>query len=174
MICVPRPSSVFIALQIIASLSNVVTAMRLEGLERRAPQTNAICSAEYAWADNSKKRSPCMMAAEVLAPCNGGSECGPSAVHSFPILTIFPFLQVGRYRLWLLQISHTRIQGWMGPSPTLAHGEFTAIVSENSDLPSLPSSWLAYNLISACSDCQGNPQSVKMYVPYQHLCIPSS
>lgn len=30
--------------------------------------------------------------------------------------------------------------------------------------PDLISSWLAYNLLSACSDCQGVPQAVQKYV----------
>lgn len=70
-----KASSVVVALQIIASLSVNVNAMHLESLERRAAQTNAICSTDFAWADTSKKKSPCQVAAETMAPCNGGSEC---------------------------------------------------------------------------------------------------
>jgi len=39
-----------------------------------AAQTGAVCSGDYAWADNSKKVSPCQLAANVNGACNGGSK----------------------------------------------------------------------------------------------------
>ena len=63
-------------LRVLAALSAAASgmAMKIEQLERRAAQTTAVCSVDYAWADTVQgNKSPCFVAAELLAPCNGGS-----------------------------------------------------------------------------------------------------
>ena len=63
-------------LRVLTALSAVASgmALKLEHLERRAAQTTAVCSVDYAWADTVQgNKSPCFVAAELLAPCNGGS-----------------------------------------------------------------------------------------------------
>lgn len=138
MIGFKRPSNVVVALHLIASLSDTVTAMRLESLERRAAQTNAVCSTEYAWADNGKHNSPCLVAAQALAPCNGGS--------------------------WTVPALTAPNQAYTNPGVTPP--------TNSTPSPANPCScsWTVYNLLSACSDCQGLPQAVRVWADYSHLC----
>ena len=59
---------------VVLSVATTGMALRLEPHQRRAAQTNAVCGAEYAWANTLEGgKSPCLVAAELLAPCNGGS-----------------------------------------------------------------------------------------------------
>jgi hypothetical protein len=63
-------------LRVLTALSAAVSgmAMKMEQLERRAAQTTAVCSVDYAWADTTQgNKSPCFVAAELLSLCNGGS-----------------------------------------------------------------------------------------------------
>ncbi|KAF8642852.1 hypothetical protein AX16_009360 [Volvariella volvacea WC 439] len=42
-------------------------------LQKRSPQTSAICLSEYAWLDNGRQQTPCLVAAYALAACAGGT-----------------------------------------------------------------------------------------------------
>lgn len=41
----------------------------------RGPQSNATCSNDFQWAENSKGLFPCVVAAYVDAACGSGGEC---------------------------------------------------------------------------------------------------
>lgn len=42
-------------------------------LTTRSAQTTAVCDPSFSWADNSQNASPCLLAADVLGACAGGS-----------------------------------------------------------------------------------------------------
>ncbi|EDR00709.1 uncharacterized protein LACBIDRAFT_313149 [Laccaria bicolor S238N-H82] len=99
-------------------------------LERRGPQTAAVCSTDFTWADNSKGVSPCLLAAVVLGACQGGNWNVPALVNPTDMYT--------------------------NPNSSTANV--------------CTCSWLAYNLLGACADCQGFPQAVQNEAPYFQSC----
>lgn len=67
-------------------------------LHVRSAQTAAVCTGDYAWADNSKNDSPCLLAAKVNGACHGGSKYLHVTLTSPSILTIVAFVQTGMFR----------------------------------------------------------------------------
>ena len=61
---------------LLAYLAGAAPASALTGpsLERRGPQTAAVCGPAFTWADNSNDISPCYLVAVVLGACQGGSK----------------------------------------------------------------------------------------------------
>lgn len=111
-----------------AGISPVV-ALTGRTLERRGPQTSAVCSVDFLWADNSEGVSPCLLAAVVIGACQGGSWYIPA-----------------------LNSTNT----YTNPNSTTANV--------------CTCSWLAYNLLAACADCQGFMQAVPNVAPYFQSC----
>ncbi|KAJ2933233.1 hypothetical protein H1R20_g3830, partial [Candolleomyces eurysporus] len=106
-------------------------SMSLASHQRRAAQTNAVCAAEYAWADTLEgAKSPCQVAAELLAPCNGGN--------------------------WVVPALNDPAQAYTNPNATTANP--------------CSCSWAVYNLLSACSDCQGMKQAIRIWSDYKTGC----
>lgn len=50
-----------------------VFGITLVPLHVRSAQTSAVCTASYAWMQNSQQDSPCLLAAEVIGACHGGN-----------------------------------------------------------------------------------------------------
>jgi len=99
--------------------------------QSRTIQTQAVCSSDYSWADNSLKQSPCLVAAYVNAPCNQGNWFIPALNYT----------------------SH-----YAPPS------------SSDGTLSPCTCSWASYNLISACTDCQGFSNVTTSWLAYTYNC----
>ena len=130
------------------------SALAVQSLDLRSEQTQAQCSADFDWAENSLKLTPCLLAAYVWGSCFTGSKHpGIGVVQLF----IPSRSQIGMCRnLHKVTRTPTRIQR----QRIFAAGEIFS--------PSLPpslicvsSSWAAYNLLSACTACQGFDSAVE-------------
>ncbi|KAJ2911926.1 hypothetical protein MD484_g8485, partial [Candolleomyces efflorescens] len=123
-------------------------SMKLESHQRRAAQTNAVCVAEYAWANTLESgKSPCLVASELLAPCNGGN--------------------------WIVPAFTDPAQVYANPNSTTAtpcSWYVNWIMLSQNCVLNINSSWAVYNLLSACSDCQGSRQAVRMWLDYKANC----
>lgn len=100
-------------------------------LNLRAYTSSAVCLSDYAWTDNSKNVSPCVLAANVLGTCAG-------TTWNVPPLT----------------------GGVSYSVPTVA----------NNTANLCSCSWAAYNLLSACTICQGLEASVQNWPQYKSGC----
>ncbi|EAU93622.2 hypothetical protein CC1G_02852 [Coprinopsis cinerea okayama7 len=108
-------------------------ALAYDTILTREATTNATCLPEFIWANNARGKSPCRMAAEVIAPCHGGR--------------------------------------WFIPSLPPGGERFYRYDQPKGDEANTCScSWAAYNLISACTACQGSPQSVRLWSDYKLFC----
>ncbi|KAJ7447910.1 hypothetical protein B0H11DRAFT_351159 [Mycena galericulata] len=99
-------------------------------LEGRADQSQAVCSPDFDWADNSQNLSPCTITASVWGSCFTG--------------------------------------GWNVPALQSAQQQYTNPNSTTANLCTC--SWAAYNLISACTACQGFDSAVQNWAAYTQSC----
>ncbi|KAG2024031.1 hypothetical protein CC2G_001629 [Coprinopsis cinerea AmutBmut pab1-1] len=109
-------------------------ALAYDTILTREDTTNATCLPEFIWANSARGKSPCRMAAEVIAPCHGGR--------------------------------------WFIPSLPPSGGErfYRYDQPKGDEANTCSCSWAAYNLISACTACQGSPQSVRLWSDYKLFC----
>ncbi|KIM39043.1 hypothetical protein M413DRAFT_29611 [Hebeloma cylindrosporum] len=100
-------------------------------LYSRAAQSLAVCSTQYAWLDNSKRFSPCQVAASVDALCNSGN--------------------------WILPALNASVKYNPPNTPSGTASLCTC-------------SWASYNLLSACTACQGFPEQIPQWSFYSFGC----
>ncbi|KAL5512173.1 hypothetical protein ACEPAG_3458 [Sanghuangporus baumii] len=62
-----RPSVLYMLAIMLLNARTVYT--RSIQFDRRGATTDAVCTSEFAWMNNSKSQSPCLVAAYLLAPC---------------------------------------------------------------------------------------------------------
>ncbi|KAJ7106441.1 hypothetical protein C8R43DRAFT_210555 [Mycena crocata] len=98
-------------------------------LYQRAAQSQAICSPDFNWADNSQNLSPCSVSAAIFGSCGTGN------------WNMVPLQPGNKYD---------------NPNATSAN--------------SCACSWTAYNLISACTACQGLDASIANWAAWDMSC----
>ncbi|KAF9466912.1 hypothetical protein BDZ94DRAFT_1250076 [Collybia nuda] len=114
-----------------------VLALAIDGnalkitLEGRGIQTQAKCSNDFTWADNSKGEIPCLVAARIIGNCNTGN--------------------------------------WNIPAVNSTSHYTPPDSAEKSSNP-CTCSWATYNLLSACTACQGFDSSVFTWAGYMEKC----
>ncbi|KAJ6509082.1 hypothetical protein DFH09DRAFT_274725 [Mycena vulgaris] len=105
------------------------SALAAQSLEERAAQSQAICTADFTWADNSHDLSPCSVASEVWGSCFSS--------------------------VWNV--------------PPLPQGQSYA--KPDTDTTNLCTcSWAAYNLLGACTACQGFEPALPTWAAYEQNC----
>ncbi|KAJ6613952.1 hypothetical protein B0H10DRAFT_2221802 [Mycena sp. CBHHK59/15] len=109
----------------------VIPAIAAGSLDRRVAQTEAQCSSDFNWAQNSIGLSPCLLTAFVWGTCFSGSW----NVQQLPAGTKYD-----------------------NPNGTTGTANLCTC------------SWAAYNLISACTACQGLDASVQNWAGYTQDC----
>ncbi|KAJ6459633.1 hypothetical protein C8R45DRAFT_1081419 [Mycena sanguinolenta] len=106
-----------------------VSALAVQSLDPRSEQTQAECSADFDWAENSLKLTPCLLAAYVWGSCFTGN--------------------------------------WNVPQLTQGN-QYTNPNSTTANLCTC--SWAGYNLLSACTACQGFDADVQNWAAYNQNC----
>ncbi|KAF8144666.1 hypothetical protein K438DRAFT_575833 [Mycena galopus ATCC 62051] len=114
----------------------------------RLEQTQAKCSTDYDWASNSLGLSPCLLSAFVWGSCFTGSEQHQTWC---PASIAIAYLVVD-WDVPQLQLS----QSYTNPNATTAN--------------LCSCSWAAYNLLSACTACQGFTSAVEDWAAYEQSC----
>ncbi|KAF7367650.1 hypothetical protein MSAN_00828600 [Mycena sanguinolenta] len=105
------------------------SALAAQSLDLRSEQTQAQCSSDFDWAENSLKLTPCLLAAYVWGSCFTDNWNVPQ----------------------LTQGNH-----YDNPNSTTAN--------------LCTCSWAAYNLLSACTACQGFDSAVLNWAAYEQNC----
>lgn len=141
-------------------LLSTMTAMAAS-LFPRGPQTNATCLHEFSWMDNESGLSACLVAAYVMSSCGSGSEssspCPAPNVNVASNSTDFAVLSL--------------VDGAHYDEPGKGENVVTSCswcvwtcfaVLEGSICAS---SWAGYNMLAACTACQGFEDSIFGCVP---------
>jgi hypothetical protein len=120
-------------MMLLALTSIIACSLAARGfqLQSRSIQSQATCSSDFSWADNSANESPCMVAAYVNAPC---------------------------------------YQNNFNVAPLNGSHVYTPPSSASGTLQPCTCSWAAYNLISACTDCQGFSNVTTSWSAYSFNC----
>ncbi|KAJ7474238.1 hypothetical protein FB451DRAFT_1558421 [Mycena latifolia] len=105
------------------------STLAAQSLHGRSEQSQAICTSDFNWADNSQRLSPCTLTAVVWGSCFTGN--------------------------WDVPALHQG-QSYTNPNSTTAN--------------LCTCSWAAYNLISACTACQGFDSAVENWAAYDQSC----
>ena len=130
-------------------------------LEKRS-QTSAICLPGYSWMDNSRDVPPCYLASVVEGSCGGIGESGPISASQDSSSGILDYLVPpldSNHHYTPPNSTMANLCTWcVHLEPAVSHRLMLTLY-----IP-LSSSWATYNLLSACTLCQGFPQSLLTYV----------